>query len=116
MIFFFSGTGNSKYIAKTIAEALDDEIKNISEVLNENIENEIELNFKENEKIGIVFPTYYFGTPLIVEEFFKLLESVNNKQNINNKLKKYYLYILYNYEATGDGIERRIEKSLRKKI
>ncbi len=108
MVFFFSGTGNSKYIAKKIANALNDKIKCIAETLNEGM---LEFDFKEEEKIGMVFPTYYFGTPLIVEEFFKLLEKINEKENLKNK----YIYIIYNYEAGGGGIESKIESSFKKK-
>ena len=32
MILYFSGTGNSKYVAKRIADALGDEIVNLNDV------------------------------------------------------------------------------------
>ncbi len=108
MVFYFSGTGNSKYIAKRIAKELNEKAVNIADCL---CNDEIEL-FRDDEKIGIVFPTYYFGMPLLVEEFFKFLETINllNK-DINNR----YLYIVYNYEGTGGGIEAKIANSLKKK-
>ncbi len=109
MVFYFSGTGNSKYIAKRIAKELKEELIDIVDCLQDG---EVNLHFKEDEKIGIVFPTYYFGTPLIVEEFFKFLEAVNIlNEDINNR----YFYIVYNYESMGGGIESKISNSLKKK-
>lgn len=109
MVFYFSGTGNSKYIAKRIAKDLNEDLVNIVDCL---FNGDVDLSFKEDEKIGIVFPTYYFGPPLIIEEFFKFLEATNIlNEDINNR----YFYIVYNYEATGGGIEFKISNSLKKK-
>ena len=34
MIFYFSGTGNSRYVAQVLAEALDEQLLAIAECLN----------------------------------------------------------------------------------
>lgn len=60
-IFYFTGTGNSLYVAKRFGG----ELYSIPKVLKDN-----EFNF-EDEKIGIVFPCYGFAAPNIVREFIK---------------------------------------------
>lgn len=58
-IFYFTSTGNSLYVAKSIGG----EIYSIPKLMKEG-----RYEF-EDEKIGIVFPTYYGTVPRIVEEF-----------------------------------------------
>lgn len=59
-IFYFTGTGNSLYIAKR----LGGELISIPQVLNG------EVSVYEDEKIGIIFPTYGLSVPAIVLDFF----------------------------------------------
>ena len=63
MIIYFSSTGNSKYIAERVAEAIDDKTLSITDT------NEISL--APGEKLGFVFPTYFFGLPSVVEDYLK---------------------------------------------
>ncbi len=60
-IFYFTATGNSLNVAKHF----EAELYSIPQVLKEK-----NLTF-EDEKIGIIFPTYAFSTPKIVVDFFK---------------------------------------------
>lgn len=60
-IFYFTGTGNSLYIAKRFGGKL----YSIPQVLKE------EVNIFEDEKIGLVFPTYRLSIPTIVKEFLE---------------------------------------------
>lgn len=68
MIFYFSGTGNSKWIAKKLAQQLEDEAINIAKIDN------IPL-IKENDILGIVFPVYAWSPPEIVIKFVKKLSA-----------------------------------------
>ena len=70
MIFYFSGTGNSKWVAKEIASLIKDNCIDICE-LNEvpNIDNE--------EQIGFVFPIYAWGVPEVMVNFIKKLNKTN---------------------------------------
>ena len=61
MLFYFTGTGNSLYVARQIEETPI----SIPQVLHQ--EN---LNFKD-EKIGIVYPVYAGEAPKIVLEFLE---------------------------------------------
>lgn len=69
MIFYFSGTGNSKWVADEIAKKIGDKAYDISHL------NEIpEIN---NEKqIGMIFPIYAWGIPEPMIIFAKQLKKV----------------------------------------
>ena len=71
MIFYFTGTGNSLYVAQKIQEEDGGELIDISQTLNEN---NFSYTIKKGEKIGIVFPVYFWGLPTIVDEFVKQLK------------------------------------------
>ena len=65
MIFYFSATGNSKHVADEIAAKTGDNAVSILDV------KDSELNLASEKKLGFVSPTYAFGLPLMVTEFFK---------------------------------------------
>jgi flavodoxin/Pyruvate/2-oxoacid:ferredoxin oxidoreductase delta subunit len=69
VIYFFSATGNSLKVAKDISSKLGNTklIKICKDTLNTETE-------KKYKRIGIIFPVYYYGLPLMVEEFVKKLE------------------------------------------
>jgi len=72
-IFYFTGTGNSLKVARDLAKELGDAaIVSIPKVINK----EIDLSA---ERIGIVYPVYMFGMPLIVSRFIKQLKADKNK-------------------------------------
>lgn len=66
MIFYYSGCGNSKFIATSIAEALDDKLVFIPEAQRNN---QYEYNLSEGEMLGFVYPIYSWRPPHLVEEF-----------------------------------------------
>ena len=65
MILYFSGTGNSKYVAKQIADALGDEIVN----LNDRIKAGDTSPVKTGERVIIVTPTYAWRIPRVVRDW-----------------------------------------------
>ena len=65
MILYFSATGNSKYVATRIAQAIGQNIVSIADCIHEN-----KYTFEE-ETIGIISPTYDWGLPSIVREFLE---------------------------------------------
>lgn len=71
MIFYFSGTGNSQYVAEQLAERLGDKLVSIAQCVDEGT---YTFNVTRDERVGIVCPTYYFGLPGIVEQFLSRLE------------------------------------------
>ena len=66
-IYFFSGTGNSLWSAKKIAEQIEDNV----ELINIGVEaakNEI---IMEADAVILIFPAYAYGAPLIVRDFIR---------------------------------------------
>lgn len=53
MIFYFSGTGNTRWVAEQIAEALNEELLYIPDLIRME---RFEFQLKENENIGFCFP------------------------------------------------------------
>lgn len=80
MIFYFSGTGNSLYAAKSIAEYNNDKVVSIAGAVN-NKDNSLEFTLKDDEVIGFVFPIYAWGPPKLVLEFIERLKLANYKNN-----------------------------------
>ena len=65
MIFCFSGTGNSRYIAKKIAVELQDEIVDV----NAKIKAVDYSPIKTGENVVVVTPTYAWRIPRIVSDW-----------------------------------------------
>lgn len=70
MIFYFSGTGNSRYVAEQIAKVTGDALINITK---DEMDQNREYILQDEERLGIVFPIYWWGMPSLVEEFVKKL-------------------------------------------
>ena len=66
MIFYFSGCGNSKHVAETIAAGLNDKLVFIPEAAREG---RYEYELAEGERLGFVFPIYAWGPPKLVMDF-----------------------------------------------
>ena len=71
MIFYYSGCGNSEFIAKSIAEALSGQLVFIPQAQREN---RFEYSVSEGEEVGFVFPIYSWRPPHLVEEFVEKLK------------------------------------------
>ncbi len=66
MIYYFSGTGNSKFVALQLAKLLQDNPPVF--ILDPSAEKG---EIKTNESIGFVFPIYAWGTPKVMIDFIK---------------------------------------------
>ena len=75
MIFYYSGCGNSKFIAQSIAEALNEKLVFIPEAQRDN---KYEYELTEGEMLGFVYPIYSWRPPHLVEEFVQKMH-VNGK-------------------------------------
>ena len=71
MIFYYSGCGNSKFIAQSIAEALNETLVFIPEARREG---KYEYDLAEDEMLGFVYPIYSWRPPHLVEEFVAKLK------------------------------------------
>ncbi len=72
-IFYFSGTGNSFIVARDIAKGTDGKLTSIPDKIND------ESIKSDAECIGIVFPVYFGGYPLIIDNFLKKIENIKDK-------------------------------------
>lgn len=70
MIFYFSGCGNSRFIAENIAKELNENLIFIPEAEREKKYN---YNLAENERVGFVFPIYSWQPPRLVSAFVRKL-------------------------------------------
>ena len=76
MVLYFSGTGNSRYVAHRIADALDDELFS----MNDRIKAEDTLPVKTGERLVVVTPTYAWRIPRLVENWLRRTEFPGVKQ------------------------------------
>lgn len=83
MIFYFSGTGNSRWVAESLGKRLEDAVEDIADV---KIEKE-EYTLPEGEILGFVFPVYAWAPPTIVMDFISLLR-------LSSAPKYVFLYVL----------------------
>ena len=65
MILYFSGTGNSKYVAKRIADALGDVLVNLNDCIKSGDTSPVETG----ERVIIVTPTYAWRIPRVVRDW-----------------------------------------------
>lgn len=72
MIYYFSGTGNSLYIAKRLAESLGHKACDITQTATQ------AECLNKNESVGFVFPVYAWGLPHVVEKFLHHLKPATN--------------------------------------
>ena len=76
MVLFFTGTGNSRYIAERIAEALGDELLS----MNDRIKAGEPSPVASDERLVIVTPTYAWRIPRIVRDWLAKTSFPNAKQ------------------------------------
>ena len=99
-IYYFSGTGNSLKIARLLAEKLKDtELIPIAKIWQE------ESILPQSNKIGFIFPLYFYGCPLIVLNFIKKLDLSNTD----------YIFAVITSHGGGSGATlSQINKILKK--
>lgn len=66
MILYFSGTGNSRYAAETLAHLTDDIAVNMTSLWP--ADGPTAMHIGNNETLGVVFPVYAWAAPMIVSE------------------------------------------------
>lgn len=74
MIFYFSATGNSKYVAERIASECNEQVVSIQECINDNTN---KFCAEAGERVGFISPTYFWGLPINVKEFLQRLKLEN---------------------------------------
>lgn len=85
MIVYFSATGNSKYAAERIAEALGDRAVSIEDKC-------YDISLKEDECFGIVTCTHWWALPIPMREFLKKLRL--------HRRGRHYVFLASTYGTT----------------
>ena len=84
MIFYFSGTGNTRWIAQQLAEATGEKLLFIPDEMKKSM---MRYELKADERLGFCFPTHGWQPPRIVREFIRKAQFVrgneDNKTNTN---------------------------------
>ncbi len=78
MIFYFSGTGNTRWAAKRLAETTGEELHYIPDLLRQGISRFVPA---EGERIGFCFPTHGWQPPRLVRDFVRQSEFEVNDSN-----------------------------------
>lgn len=71
MILYFTGTGNSRWVAQQLADATHDMIISIADCLKQEVVPE---ELTNAEKVGIVFPVHAWYAPRIIIDFLSQLQ------------------------------------------
>ncbi len=100
MIYYFSGTGNSGYAAKKIAEKTSDKAVDIVDIMNSTAE------IGNNGVTGIVFPVYFWGLPEIIKRFSKKIKIGADD----------YVYAVITCGANTGTANKMLEKKLGRKL
>lgn len=80
MIFYFSGTGNSLYAAKKIAQYHHEKLVSVSAAMKSSDEF-YEYSLGGNETVGFVYPVYAWAPPRVVLEFVEKLKLDHYRNN-----------------------------------
>lgn len=99
MILYFSGTGNSLYIAKKLAEILNDRIVSIADLV---CKNQYHLSVEKEESIGFVYPVIACAPPDVVTDFVKKVRFDGLTTN--------YIYSVFNCAGTPEYTSRIFRK------
>lgn len=90
MVFYFTGTGNSLWVAKRLAKAFDEPLVSIAKELKKDAGASV-YTLKENERIFFVYPVHSWGPAVPVARFIKQLT-----------LKNYTTQAVYSVSTCGD--------------
>lgn len=104
MIFYFSGTGNSLYAAKSIAQAQGDKLISIALEMRKEPSERI-YTPGSAELIGFVYPIYAWGPPKIVLDFVHTMHIAG---------KKAYIFSLNTCGSEEGNATQMLQKALLK--
>ena len=89
MIFYFSGTGNSRHVAQMLAQATDDKVVNMADCI---AKDTYDFCLADKERIGFVTAVHFWGLPALVVDFIARLRLQYGKAH--------YVYHVLTYGTT----------------
>ena len=84
MIFYFSGTGNTKWAASKLASATHEDLISIAPYMRADDSSHTLAEpfiLKENERLGFVFPVHGWRVPKLVREFIGKMKVQREEPN-----------------------------------
>jgi NAD-dependent dihydropyrimidine dehydrogenase PreA subunit len=96
MIFYFSGTGNTLWAMRKIAQITNEHFFSIPT----EIDGECRYTIQENERIGFIFPVHGWRPPIIMRKFIKKMVI------LSDNLQSHYCYALC---TAGDDVGMTME-------
>ena len=99
MIFYFSGTGNTRWIAQQLAEATGEELLFIPDEMKKGM---MRYELKAGERLGFCFPTHGWQPPRIVRKFIRKAQFVRG--NEDNKTNTNYTNYVFAVTTCGDNM------------
>lgn len=108
MIFYFSGTGNTRWAAEQLAKKTDERLFFIPEKLNGDCRYEL----SADERIGFCFPVHGWQPPHIVRQFISRLTILPSP---SSHLTSHYCYALVTYGDSAGQTLKMLNKCLGKK-
>jgi len=103
MIFYYSATGNSKYVAKKVQERFGGNLIDMAAAVRKK---NYEHAFVEGETAVFVFPVYFAGLPATVAEFINKLEIKGEQPEICG---------ICTFGGIAGGVDRRFRKAFKAK-
>lgn len=104
MIFYFSGTGNSEYVARRLAEATGERCLSMADCLGKG---ECTFSVVGEERIGFVTPVYFWGLPVTVLAFVRQLCLVGLQHN--------FMYHVVTFGTTTGQAHYMMSEALKQK-
>lgn len=104
MIFYFSGTGNSKHVAHCLAQATGENCISIAECMNKD---HTAFTLNHDERVGFVTPVYFWGLPNIVVRFVRQLQLTGLCHN--------FIYHVVTFGTTTGQAHYMMQKLLKEK-
>ena len=103
MIFYFSGTGNSRLIAEKLAAELSEKLVFIPEAASRG---DFSVELEEGESLGFVFPVYCWAPATPVLEFVERMQLKDRRPE--------YTYMVTTYGDEAGQTEKVLRKVLDK--
>jgi flavodoxin len=89
MLLYFSGTGNSRWVANLLGKLLDERVYALLDIWGD----ELLLDLEEEEALGFVFPVYAWGPPALVSGFLSKVRA--------SKIPSYVYFVCTCGDDTG---------------
>ncbi len=104
MIYWFSGTGNSRYVAQRIADETGEKLVSMAECVKNA---SAECDARDGERLGFVFPVYFYGLPSVVLRFLTLLSAHTAPDT--------YVYLVLTCGGSTGGADKAFRGKLKEK-